>query len=126
MTVKSAGSKREIFGEFLVAAYRRPDFRVDTSLAHESNRTDATRSANRYPKRIRYGNTVSHLVDPDLVGAAWLFELAFDYGKFDYVLHDGRVVLLDINKTPGESRVIRPAVMARLRHLASGISFFLP
>jgi hypothetical protein len=52
--------------------------------------------------------------------------LGFDYGKFDYVLHDGRVVLLDINKTPGESRVIRPAVMARLRHLASGISFFLP
>ena len=52
--------------------------------------------------------------------------LGFDYGKFDYVLHDGRVVLLDINKTPGESRIIRPAAMARLRHLASGISVLLP
>jgi hypothetical protein len=25
--------------------------------------------------------------------------LEFDYGKFDYVFHDGRVVLLDVNKT---------------------------
>lgn len=52
--------------------------------------------------------------------------LGFDYGKFDYVLRDGRVVLLDINKTPGESRIPRPATMARLRHLASGISVLLP
>ena len=26
--------------------------------------------------------------------------LGFDFGKFDYVLHDGRAVLLDANKTP--------------------------
>src|SRR6185437_4188560 len=52
--------------------------------------------------------------------------LGFDYGKFDYVLHDGRFVLLDINKTPGESRVISPRAMARIRNLASGISSLLP
>ena len=28
-------------------------------------------------------------------------ELGFDFGKFDFVMHDGRAVLLDANKTPG-------------------------
>jgi len=27
--------------------------------------------------------------------------LGFDYGKFDFVIHDGEAVLLDANKTPG-------------------------
>jgi hypothetical protein len=27
--------------------------------------------------------------------------LGLDYGKFDYVVHDGKVVLLDVNRTPG-------------------------
>jgi hypothetical protein len=29
--------------------------------------------------------------------------LGFDYGKFDYVMHEGRAVLLDANSTPGIS-----------------------
>jgi len=28
-------------------------------------------------------------------------QLGFDYGKFDFVIHDGEVILLDANKTPG-------------------------
>ncbi|MCQ8870872.1 hypothetical protein NP945_03470 [Mesorhizobium sp. LMG17149] len=28
-------------------------------------------------------------------------ELGFDYGKFDFVMHEGKAVLLDANKTPG-------------------------
>jgi RHS repeat-associated protein len=59
---------------------------VDTSLASERNRTDRSRSAGRYPKRIRYGNRVPLLAadchpvpgpagDPD-----WMFEVVFDYG----------------------------------------------
>jgi hypothetical protein len=27
--------------------------------------------------------------------------LGFDYGKWDFVLHEGRAVLIDANKTPG-------------------------
>jgi hypothetical protein len=27
--------------------------------------------------------------------------LGFDYGKFDYVEHDGEAILLDANRTPG-------------------------
>src|SRR5690606_15084812 len=27
--------------------------------------------------------------------------MGIDYGKFDYVVHDGKVHILDVNKTPG-------------------------
>ncbi|TGD65199.1 hypothetical protein EYC08_08965 [Tabrizicola sp. WMC-M-20] len=27
-------------------------------------------------------------------------EMGFDFGKFDYVVHDGQEILLDANKTP--------------------------
>jgi len=51
---------------------------VDTGLAHERNRI---RAANRYLKRIKYGNRVSRLVQPDLALAEWLFEVVFDYDE---------------------------------------------
>lgn len=33
--------------------------------------------------------------------AQWRRDLGFDYGKFDYVIHRGDVILLDANKTTG-------------------------
>jgi hypothetical protein len=52
--------------------------------------------------------------------------LNFDYGKFDYVLHDGRPVLLDTNKTTGAFRVSSRELNARRRHRANGIySYFV-
>ena len=56
---------------------------VDLSLPHERGRPPASRTANRHLKRVRYGNRVSHLVQPDLARAEWLFELVFDYGDHD-------------------------------------------
>lgn len=69
---------------------------VDLSQAHERNRgarDDPGRTANRYPKRIRYGNQVPLLDEqglrPRLLTAAqvedagWHFELVFDYGEHD-------------------------------------------
>jgi hypothetical protein len=51
--------------------------------------------------------------------------LNFDYGKFDYVLHDGRPVLLDANKTTGADRVSSRELNIRRRHRADGIySYF--
>lgn len=47
----------------------------------------------------------------------------FDFGKFDYVMHDGKAVVLDLNKTP--SYAGDPA-SPRLKHLARGIEEFLP
>ncbi len=68
------------------------------SKAHERNRSDQTRSANRYLKRIRYGNHAPYFpqLKPDAAwpqppGANdadasqnWLFEVVVDYGEGHY------------------------------------------
>ncbi|MEH2358572.1 SpvB/TcaC N-terminal domain-containing protein [Nostoc sp.] len=54
---------------------------VDIAQVHERNRTPESRSVNRYLKRIKYGNLISHLMQPDLIEADWLFEVVFDYGE---------------------------------------------
>jgi hypothetical protein len=52
-------------------------------------------------------------------------ELNFDYGKFDYVMHEGHPVLLDINKTTGSVKKVTPDIEAMRRHRAAGIySYF--
>lgn len=61
---------------------------VDLNESHERNRSDATRSTNRYLKRVFYGNRTPYF--PDLKAAKetplptdWCFELVFDYGDHD-------------------------------------------
>ncbi len=49
----------------------------------KTNESHRSRTANRYLKRIKYGNVVSRLVEPDLTTAVWLFEVVFDYGEHD-------------------------------------------
>ncbi|MFE6155821.1 SpvB/TcaC N-terminal domain-containing protein [Streptomyces sp. NPDC057889] len=64
------------------------DKQVDTSKAHERNRE---RRANRYLKRVRYGNRTPYFPTLDPVAAwpappeddQWYFELVFDYGDHD-------------------------------------------
>ena len=55
---------------------------VDPSPATERNRTAASRAADRYVKRIKYGNIPSscafNRTCPQL---SWLFEVVFDYGE---------------------------------------------
>jgi len=70
-------------GNAIVYSYVAEDgVNVDPSLAQERNRTaPGRRSANRYPSRIRYGNTQSLLAQPDVTQQSWLFEIAFDYGE---------------------------------------------
>ena len=53
-------------------------------------------------------------------------ELGFDYGKFDYVLHNGKSVLLDINNTPTFGDAYTPAARLEIsRDLAKGISSWM-
>lgn len=49
-------------------------------------------------------------------------ELGFDYGKFDFALHDGQPVLFDVNRTPsaGKLRTL-PEFPALIQRLAEGI-----
>ncbi len=63
---------------------------VDTTLVHERNRTAGGRSANRYLKRILYGNPTTLLTDgsrpqyltpAQVEGIEWMFEVVFDYGE---------------------------------------------
>ncbi|MGA9767584.1 MAG: SpvB/TcaC N-terminal domain-containing protein [Blastocatellia bacterium] len=52
---------------------------VDLSAANEKNRS---RSAQRYLKRIKYGNKTPHHPDEDLALCTdWMFEVVFDYGE---------------------------------------------
>jgi hypothetical protein len=48
--------------------------------------------------------------------------LGFDFGKFDFVYHDGKAVLLDANKTPVTTR--NTEITPRLLHLADGLNDF--
>jgi RHS repeat-associated protein len=75
-----ACESRDDKGNAIVYEYAAEDSAgIHTTPAGETNRSDSTRSANRYLRRIRYGNTVSHLVQPDLANSDWLFQLVFDY-----------------------------------------------
>jgi hypothetical protein len=47
-------------------------------------------------------------------------ELGFDYGKFDFVMHEGRAILLDANKTPGRPKNLVKMFAAGAAHLADG------
>lgn len=73
---------------------------------------------------VKTGTMVKHdyLEDvPDNL-AAYRAEKGFDFGKFDYVMYEGRAILLDANKTPGFAG--DPAG-PRIRRLATGIRDYL-
>lgn len=50
--------------------------------------------------------------------------LGFDYGKFDFVMHDGKALLLDANRTPG-APPLTASVEASNLNLANGIDALL-
>jgi hypothetical protein len=56
----------------------------------------------------------------------WRRRLGFDYGKFDFVIHEGKPVLLDVNRTPTVPPVLSDALRAGNADLAKGIETFLP
>ncbi|HEY7245904.1 MAG TPA: SpvB/TcaC N-terminal domain-containing protein [Xanthobacteraceae bacterium] len=74
-----------------VVSYRyKPEDSVNVDLAqvHERNRSDVTRSANRYIKQILYGNRAPYFPDlgsaqPTALPSDWCFEVVFDYGEHD-------------------------------------------
>ena len=51
---------------------------------------------------VKAGSTIERLTDPVPEELRTIRrELGFDYGKFDYGIVDGQVVLYDVNRTPG-------------------------
>ena len=89
------------------------------------DRSTCTRLFSMHP--IVKDHTVVRIEDvdphPEIVHARE--RLNFDYGKLDYVVHEGRPVLLDANKTTGADRTVSRHLNARRRHRADGIySYF--
>jgi RHS repeat-associated protein len=90
---------------------------VDHSAACERNRSDNSRSANRYVKRILYGNRISRLVAADLDNAQWHFEVVFDYDEdhlevVDPVDSERRA---RASASPGRAWRVRPDPFSRYR-----------
>ncbi|KAH6845654.1 YD repeat-containing protein [Chaetomium sp. MPI-CAGE-AT-0009] len=75
-------------GNLTVFEYKAEDSdNVETDAIHEYHRSVRSRSAHRYLKSIKYGNTVSR-VSPNFAasGTDWLFQVVFDYGEHDDVV----------------------------------------
>jgi hypothetical protein len=51
--------------------------------------------------------------------------MGFDFGKFDYSIVDGRVVLYDTNSTPTLGAIPKEQYLPRAQHLAEGLKAFL-
>ncbi len=83
-------------GNVIVYGYEKENSNnMDVSQVNEKNRTDKSRSANRYLKRIRYSNHTPYFPKlletspwPRPLGTSapdastdWLFEVVFDYGE---------------------------------------------
>jgi hypothetical protein len=52
-------------------------------------------------------------------------QMGIDYGRFDYAIVDGRVVLYDINRTPTTSSKAALLYFHKLKEMAAGIHDFL-
>ncbi len=65
-------------------------------------------------------------IPPDPAIRAIREEYGFDYGKFDYVVRDGKPLLLDINKTQGAGLIGFTAYAKSNERRARGIHAFLP
>ena len=85
------------------------------------------RMRSEFPVVKASSETELEFVAVDDTIAATRRELGFDYGKFDYVLHDGEAVLLDINTTPTFGKAYGPEIRTKIAtQLAKGISKWFP
>jgi hypothetical protein len=89
------------------------------------DRSTWTRILGPHPIVNAYTQVRVDPIEPDPEIERLRHQLGFDYGKFDYVIHDGHAVLLDANKTTGAARSCTPELVAARRHRADGLySYF--
>ncbi|WP_372635471.1 SpvB/TcaC N-terminal domain-containing protein [Fodinibius sp.] len=72
---------RDPKGNVIRYEYKQEDGRGVTPNVWEQHRLDNGSFAQLYPKRITYGNTVSHFEENWEDNNRWLFEVVFDYGE---------------------------------------------
>jgi len=83
---------------------------------------------------VKDANSVKlEVIEPEAKVFEWCKELKLDYGKLDYVMRDGKPILLDVNKTVGaaalshnkDSDKKRKYLDKKRKHLSEGIfSYF--
>ena len=68
----------------------------------------------------------SEEIEPHSEVHTWRKQFNLDYGKFDYLVHEGHPVLIDVNKTTGASNQVAGARLQEMRRrLAEGLySYF--
>ena len=90
------------------------------------NRWTCTRIASPYPVFKASLSVSAEPVEPHPEVEAWRRQFNLDYGKLDYLVHDGHPVLIDVNKTTGASRQMAGAPLSEMRRrLADGLySYF--
>jgi len=83
----------------------------------------------RIASRSPIVSTTNHCRVEPVAPAAQIVEarraLGFDYGKFDYVVHDGQPFLLDVNKTTGAASRRDASLAEERRYRAAGIRAYL-
>ena len=88
------------------------------------DRATCVRIASPHPIVKSDSKVSREVVEPHPEIVARREALGFDYGKFDYVIHEGQPVLLDVNKTPGDSPTMDEEVRARVRYRAAGLNSY--
>ena len=125
---------RDDKGNAVLYEYKTEDgIGVDLAQAHQRNRggrEDKRRTANRYLKRIKYGNRVSlldsagrrpHVLSPAQIdNPGWMFEVVFDYGDHDPASPRPRddaekdaAGVLKTRGSPGRTRFLPTALASR-------------
>jgi hypothetical protein len=86
------------------------------------NRAICTRLASETPIVNGSSKTHAESVEPDPRVLALAHARGFQYGKFDYVMHEGEPIVLDMNKTVGGPPPTEdPKILAGRRHCAEGL-----
>lgn len=89
----------------------------------DRERCSRVRSADPIVKGRRILDRTTAPVPDEL--RAWRARLKFDYGKFDFVVRDGDVILYDVNRTPTLPGRIHDAMQESMADLAAGLESFL-
>lgn len=108
--------------------YQHEDFYCIHNLYIFGDHQTGVRLMGNHP--IVNGRTYKRIdfVDPHSEILEQMANIPLDYGKIDYVFDEGKVVIIDINKTVGDSRKVfqRTPELARFyKTLAAGIHFYL-
>ena len=90
------------------------------------DRWTCTRLASPEPVFKASMSVRAEAIEPSSEVDTWRRRFRLDYGKLDYLVHDGRPVLIDVNKTTGASPSMADAPLeAMRRQLADGLySYF--